>query len=58
MAGHRGNESLDLADPQHDDESERDPDDILREVQAVLRVRRWEAREEPFRGFSSPRGKF
>ena len=37
---------------------ERKPEDILKEAQSVLKNRRWDAREGPFRGFGSPPGRF
>ena len=43
------------------DEPEREIEDVsneVYEVQSILRNSRWEAREEPFRGFGSPAGKF
>ena len=32
--------------------------DIAYEVERLLKKRRWEKREEPFRGFNSPPGRF
>ena len=32
--------------------------DIAYEVERLLKNRRWEKREEPFRGFNSPPGRF
>ena len=40
------------------DEPGREPEDILEEVQSVLRLHRWDVREEPFQGFGSQPGKF
>lgn len=40
------------------DEPGRESEDILEEVQSVLRLHRWDVREEPFRGFGSQPGKF
>ncbi len=40
------------------DEPGRDIEDISEEVQSVLRLHRWDAREEPFQGFGSQPGKF
>ena len=37
---------------------ERKPEDILKEVQSVVKHSRWQVREEPFRGFGSLPGKF
>ncbi len=58
MARFLESKPADGAEPEHAEEPERDLEDIIREVQAVLRVRRWEARDEPFRGFGSRPGKF
>ncbi len=44
--------------PESCDEPEREIEDILQEVQSVLRFGRWEPRDEPFRGFGSPAGRF
>ena len=48
--------------PESCDELERKPEreieDILQEVQSVLKLGRWEVRENPFRGFGSPAGRF
>ena len=41
-----------------DQEQQREFEDILREAQSVVRVKRWEVREEPFRGFESQPGRF
>jgi len=40
------------------EEPEREAWDLLQEVAAVLRVPRWEVRDESFGGFGSPAGKF
>ncbi len=37
---------------------EREIEDILQEVQSVLKFGRWEPRDEPFRGFGSLPGRF
>jgi hypothetical protein len=48
--------------PESCDELEREPEreieDILQEVQSVLKLGRWETRDEPFRGFGSLPGRF
>ena len=44
--------------PESCDEPEREIEDILQEVQSVLKLGRWEVRENPFRGFGSPAGRF
>ncbi len=48
--------------PESRDELERKPEreieDILQEVQSVLKLGRWEPRDEPFRGFGSHPGRF
>ena len=33
-------------------------DQVLAEATKILTTRRWQVREEPFRGFGSPPGKF
>ncbi|MBI2913355.1 MAG: hypothetical protein HYY03_05490 [Chloroflexi bacterium] len=35
-----------------------DLNEVFDEVSKILTTRRWEVREEPFRGFDSPPGKF
>ena len=35
-----------------------DLEEVFDEVAKILTTRRWEVREEPFRGFGSPPGKF
>ena len=40
------------------DEPGRESEDIIQEVQAVLKLGRWGTRDEPFRGFGSLSGKF
>lgn len=40
------------------DQESAELDDVLADVDKVLRVKRWEPREGPFRGFGSPHGKF
>jgi len=50
----------------HDGEHEASPqtdkagelDGLLGELSKTLKVKRWEVKEEPFRGFGSPPGKF
>lgn len=33
-------------------------EDLIREVEKILRVKRWDKRDSPFRGFDSPPGRF
>ena len=33
-------------------------DDMIDEVSSVLRIRRWQMQDQPFRGFESPPGRF
>ena len=40
------------------DEPGREFEDVLEEVQSVLRLQRWDVREAPFRGFGSQSGRF
>ena len=53
-----------LAEPETAPETELAPapgpdlDEVFDEVANILTTRRWEVREEPFRGFGSPPGKF
>ena len=49
-----------LAEPEAELASAPGPDldEVFDEVGKILATRRWEVREEPFRGFGSPPGKF
>lgn len=40
------------------DEPGREFEDVLEELQSVLRLQRWDVREAPFRGFGSQSGRF
>jgi hypothetical protein len=40
------------------EETRWESSDVYCDVSTVLRLRRWEQREGPFRGFDSPEGKF
>ena len=40
------------------DEPGREIENIIQEVQSVLKLGRWGTRDEPFRGFGSLSGKF
>ena len=51
-------EELTTERPESGDAPEREIEDLSHEVQSILKNSRWEAREEPFRGFGSPAGKF
>lgn len=43
----------------HDHESEEElTEDLVEEVEKILKVKRWDKRESPFRGFDSPPGRF
>ena len=44
--------------PDRGDELKRDIEDMLEELQSVLRLRHRETRDEPFKGFGSQPGKF
>jgi hypothetical protein len=50
------------ADTGRDDDRESDAaserKDVSPEMSKLLNARRWETREEPFRGFGSPPGRF
>ncbi len=51
-------EELTTERPESGDEPEREIEIIIREVQSVLKLGRGRTRDEPFRGFGSPAGKF
>lgn len=51
-------EELTTERPESGDEPEREIENIIREVQSVLKPGRRQTRDEPFRGFGSPAGKF
>jgi hypothetical protein len=40
------------------DDDDLEQEDIVSEVENILRVKRWEKRNKPFRGFGSPPGRF
>jgi len=40
------------------DDDELEQEDIVSEVEKILRVKRWDKRNKPFRGFGSPPGRF
>ena len=44
--------------PDSGDEPGREIEDVLKEVQSILKNSRWGAREDPFRGFGSLPGRF
>ena len=44
--------------PESGDEPERESEDIIQEVQSILKLGRWVTRNEPFRGFGSLPGQF
>ncbi|KKM24372.1 hypothetical protein LCGC14_1605810 [marine sediment metagenome] len=51
-------EELTTERPESGDEPEREIEDIIQEVQSILKLDRWGTRDEPFRGFGSLPGKF
>ncbi len=51
-------EELPTERPESGDEPERDIENFIQEVQSVLKLGRGRTRDEPFRGFGSPAGKF
>lgn len=51
-------EELPTERPESGDESEREIENIIQEVQSVLKLSRRRTRDEPFRGFGSPAGRF
>jgi hypothetical protein len=40
------------------DDDDLEQEDVVSEVEKILRVKRWEKRNKPFRGFGSPPGRF
>jgi hypothetical protein len=44
--------------PESCDRPERKAEDLLKEVQSVLRLHRWEVREKLFQGFGSQSDRF
>jgi hypothetical protein len=40
------------------DAEEEDSENLVEEVEKILKVKRWDKRESPFRGFDSPPGRF
>ncbi len=51
-------EELTTERPEGGDEPERESEDIIQEVQSILKLGRWVTRDEPFRGFGSLPGQF
>ncbi len=51
-------EELTTERPESGDEPGRETENIIQEVQSVLKHGRWEVRGESFRGFGSPAGRF
>ncbi len=51
-------EELRTERPESGDEPERESEDIIQEVQSILKLGRWVTRDEPFRGFGSLPGQF
>ena len=51
-------EELATERPESGDDSEREIEDIVQDVQSILKRGRWATRDEPFRGFGSQLGKF
>ena len=46
------------SEPEFAPKGDPEIEDILAQVPKALEQRRWQPREEPFRGFGSPPGKF
>ena len=51
-------EELRTERPESGDEPERESEDIIQEVQSILKLGRWVTRDEPYRGFGSLPGQF
>ena len=51
-------EELATERPESGDESEREIEDIVQDVQSILKRGRGATRDEPFRGFGSQLGRF
>ena len=54
----KSNEKFENEENDGSDQEELEAEGILSEVAKVLRIKRWEAKQGPFRGFGSPPGKF
>jgi len=48
----------DTAQTAPDDGQEDTGEDLAQEVGKILRIKRWDKRDSPFRGFDSPPGRF